>query len=172
MGITKYFKIKEDITIENRPKILGFKSSFTKAEYIDKDNNMLYVKSTGTYIDYTDYLDKTLLLTSDMFKEVVKIYHKDYIYKTVALREEDEPNIRVYWNIEMPDENKCLSNLTTFNHDGTLNKIVIDEKKADGLCMLRLKNKLWNIYVVRLDMAESLLRRGLLGFTLEELEHN
>jgi len=71
----------------------------------------------------------------------------------------------------MPDESKCLSPLTTFKSDGTFDKIVIDSNEADGLAIFRLQNKLWNTYVVRLDMAESLLRRSLTGFSLDELEH-
>jgi len=171
MGITKYFKIKEDRSIDNRPIILGFKSSFTKAEYIDEDDNVIYIKSTGKTIEYTDYFDTTLLLVNNEFKEVAKTYNKDYIYKTVALQEEGKTSQKVYWNIEMPDESKCLSPLTTFNHDGTLNKIVINDKEAVNLPMFRLKNKLWNTYIVCLEMAESLLRRDLVGFELEELEH-
>ncbi|MCL2610827.1 MAG: pentapeptide repeat-containing protein [Defluviitaleaceae bacterium] len=171
MTITKYFKIKEDRKIENKPSILGFKSSFTKAEYIDEDDNIVYVKSTGKTIEYTAYLDKTLLLVSDKFKEVAKMYNPDYIYKTVALQVEDENNQTIYWNIEMPPENKCLSPSTTFNPDGTLNKIVINNKEAESLPMFRLQNKLWNTYIINLNMAESLLRRGLVGFELEELEH-
>jgi len=171
MGVTKYFKIKEDKTINNRPKILGFKSSFVKAEYIDEDDNIVYVQSTGKAIKYTDYFDRTLLLVSDEFKEVAKMYNKEYSYKTVVLQEEGKPDQKIYWNIEMPDESKCLSPSTTFNHDGTLNKIIINEKEAEDLTMFRLKNKLWNTYIIHLDMVESLLRRRLTGFTIEELEH-
>ncbi|MCL1935161.1 MAG: hypothetical protein FWF57_02120 [Defluviitaleaceae bacterium] len=171
MGITKYFRIIEDKSIENRPKILGFKSTFKKAEYLEKENTIIYVKSTGKEIEYTDYLDKTLLLVSDEFKEVVKMYNKDYIYKTVALQEENTTNQKIYWTIEMPSENKCLATSTTFNPHGILDRIVINNEKAEGLTFFRLENKLWNTYIVNLKLAESLLRRNLQGFEIEELQH-
>ena len=170
MGITKYFRIREDKSIENRPQILGFKSAFTKAEYISEEDNVIYVKETGKELVYTDYLDKTLLAVSDEFKEVVKMFNKDYTYKTIALQEQEKSDQKIYWTIEMPFKNNFLHNCTTFNPDGTLNKIVINDKEACDLPMFRLENKLWNVYIISLEMAESLLRRGLVGFELEELE--
>jgi len=171
MGITKYFKIKEDETIPNRPNVLGFKSIIKKAVNMEEEESILHVETTGKAIDYTDYLDRTLLLVSDEFREVAKMYHKDYIYKTAVLLEKGKMAQKVYWNIEMPKENTRLSSLTTFKRDGTLDRIIINEKKADGLAFFRLENKLWNTYIIRLDMVESLLRRSLVGFTLEEIEH-
>ena len=172
MGITKYFRIREDRSIENRPQILGFKSAFTKAEYVTEDDNVMDVKSTGKYVEYTDYLDRTLLAVSSEFKEVAKMFNKDYTYKTVALQpEQEKSDQQIYWTIEMPSKNNYLHNSTTFNPDGTLNKIVVDDKKACELPMFRLESKLWNVYIINLEMAESLLRRGLVGFELEELDY-
>jgi len=168
MGIIKYFRIREDETIIDKPIFLDFRRTILKSESVENEENILYVKSTGKSIDY---MDKTLLLVSDEFKEVSKIYHEDYIYKIVILQEEGKASQRIYWNIEMPDESKCLTPSTTFKKDGTLDKIVINEKEVEGLAMFRLKNRLQNSYIIRLDMAESLLRRSLVGFILEELEH-
>jgi len=167
----KYFKISEDRNIENLPVLIGFVDYIVKARTIDDEDNIVRVKPKRS-IKYTDYMDKTLLCVSDVFKSVVELYHHDYVYKTVVLLNKDSGSQKLYWNIEMPDEAKCLSSKTTYYaHNGTLKDIVVNEKAAEGLSMFRIKDKLWNTYIVRLDMAESLLRRGLYGFTLKELAH-
>jgi len=168
MGITKYFRIKEDEEIRNRPIFLGFNSPILKAESVEGEENVVYTKSIGQFSDYTD---KRFLLVSDEFKAVLKMYHTDYIYKIVIIQVEGEESQRVYWNVEMPDECRCLAAATTFKRDGMFDKIVINEQEAHGLAMFCMANKFRNYYVVRLDLAESLLRRSLVGFVLEELDH-
>ena len=168
MGITKYFRIKEDEEIRNRPILFDFKSPILKAESVENEENIVYAKSIGQSLDYSD---KRLLLVSDEFKEILKMYHPDYTYKIVIIQVEGKESQEVYWSIEMPDECKCLAPSTTFNKGGMLDKIIINEQEAHGLAMFRIPNKFRNYYVVRLDLVESLLRRGLVGFVLEELDH-
>jgi hypothetical protein len=133
------------------------------------DANVFFVTGQAKTA-YTDFLEKPTLLVSDEFKKVAKLYNKAYKYDSVALTEEESELQTMYWHIEMPYMN-CLSEKTGFHHDGTLKNIVIAEKRAEGKAMLRLKNKLWDVYIVRLDMAESILRRALCGFIMEPVGH-
>jgi hypothetical protein len=170
LGVTvKYFHIKQDRSIEDTPEIKNFINNIANKTEIKDKANILYVKKS-TEIEYTDFMERPLLLVSDVFKNVVKLYNKGFAYKAVALTEEESEAQKLYWNIDMP-ETACLSPKSELNPDGTLKRIVISEKAAQGGVMLKIKNKLWSVYVIRLEMAESLLRRGLYGFSLEELLH-
>jgi len=68
----KYFKISEDRNIENLPVLIGFVDYIVKARTIDDEDNIVRVKPRRSSIKYTDYMDKTLLLVSDVFKALSK----------------------------------------------------------------------------------------------------
>jgi len=95
MGVTKYFRIKEDETIPNTPSLLGQTSSIKKAESIDAKANIMHVQPNTKGINYVD-LDRTLLLVSDAFKDVIKMYDKSYEFKAVALQE-GKSSQQLYW---------------------------------------------------------------------------
>jgi len=170
----KYFRIRPDSSIKNLPVITDFISTLTKPKELKDEASILHVKSEKVPY-YPDYMEKPLLLVSDEFKKVAKLYNKDYVYKAVMLMDKSGDIQNLYWNLDIPAI-ECLSPMCTYNHDGTLKKIVINESAfpggvGTGMGIFKIKDKLWSIYVVHLSMAESLLRRGLHGFTLEELSH-
>lgn len=129
----------------------------------------MYVRD-GKDIAYTDFIERPLLLASAGFTTVVRLYNKDYAYKSVVLTEAKSGAQKVYWTIDVPEAH-CLSPSSEYNPDSTLRRVVICEDAAQGRSMFRIKNIHWNIYVIRLDLAESLLRRKLYGFSLEALKH-
>jgi len=154
--------------MENRPKI-DFVNTIANPKSLGDQANVLRMQ-TNTDTVYPDFLEKPLLLTSDKFKTVAKLYNPDYIYRSVVLTDKNKDEHKLYWNIEMP-EIECVSPKSTYNHDGTLKNIVVDESATKGKCLIRIKNRRWSIYIIRLNMAESLLYRSLFGFNLAPLSH-
>lgn len=148
---------------------MGFANNIANKRELKDKANILYVRDSKK-TEYTDFIEKPLLLVSAEFTTVVRLNNKDYTYRSVVLTEEKSEAQRVYWNMAMPETN-CLSPRSEYNHDGTLKRIVIREDAVQGRSMFKIKNIHWSVYVIRLDLAESVLRRKLYGFTLEELEH-
>ena len=68
-------------------------------------------------------------------------------------------------------EIECLSENAEFNLNKTLVKrIILDNKKINGKKIFKIKESSKTLIVVRLDVAESLLRREFSGICLERLE--
>lgn len=155
--------------MSNPPEIKGFVSNIAKKRELGDKENILFVEENNG-VSYTDFLEKPLLLVSDTFKIMANLYNRDYVYRIVVLTEKSGKQ-SVYWHIDMPEAD-CLSPRSEYNHDGTLKKIVMQESAAQGRSLLRIKNVHWSAYVIRLDLAESILRRELGGFVLEKLEHD
>ena len=149
---------------------IDFVNTIAKPKSLDEAANVLRVQTNAETV-YPDFLEKPLLLASNKFKVVAKLYNPEYLYKSVVLTGKTKDEQKLYWNIDMP-EIECISPESTYNHDGTLKHIVIDESATQGRGMFRVKNRRWSIYIIRLDMAESLLRRKLFGFTLTPVSHS
>jgi len=164
----QYYLIKQDRRLENSPEILGFFNTFFDRQELKDRSNTLYVRDHPD-IYYPDFIDRPLLLVSDEFKSILKVYHKDYEYRAVVLTERERKVQNVYWNIVIP-ETDCLSVESSYYLNKTLNKMVIDHKKTEGRSLFKITNMRRTIYIIRLDLAESILRRNLCGFLLEELE--
>jgi len=168
--VAKYYKIEQDYEVKNAPEILNLANAFFNKRELPKNVNVLFVKErTNVEINYPAYIDRPVLLVSDIFKKVISMYHKDYVCQTVVLTEQSSGNQNVYWHIRVPEVD-CLSAKSVIGHDQLVKKAVIDEAKAQDRSFIKISNNIQSIYVVRLDLLESALRRDLCGFTLEELE--
>jgi hypothetical protein len=163
-----YFIIRQDKSLTTAPKIISYKSSlFNKRNLTDKIS-IMYVQKNNT-IDFVDFIDEPLLLVSDSFKEILKKYSPSFEYKAVVLTEPEKQVQQVYWNVELP-EVKCLSPKTEYYPNGLIKKMVIDVRQAEGYSMFKINNKIETYCIIRLELAESILRRGMWGFVLDEPE--
>lgn len=68
-------------------------------------------------------------------------------------------------------EIECLSEKSELNLNKTVvKKIILDKEKIKNKKIFKIKESLKTLVVIRLDVAESLLRREFKGMCLERLE--
>lgn len=124
----------------------------------------------GSQSRYTDFLEEPTPLVSGPFKEILAEYAPGMRVKQVVLLDLSgrPPRQESYWLI-LPERVDCLSDQTAFNVNGTLKQLVIDPAKLTGKCVVQVGGVMETLLIVRLDVAESLLRRELTGFKLERV---
>jgi len=168
MGVVyKYFQITHDDRAFNPPKLVHDYSITNKNE--PKDEILqIYVKDSPE-IEYIDFIDSPFLLVSDIFKKAVALYNPGFDYRAVVLAERETKAQSIYWHIDLPTVD-CFP--AQGNAMARINKIV-DTSKVRGLSFFKYQaaKNLLPLYIVRLDLAESILRRSLVGFKLTGLEH-
>ncbi|GAB6087298.1 hypothetical protein [Alkaliphilus crotonatoxidans] len=163
-----YFIIQQDQGIATAPKIKGFQRDLLHQNQLAEKINILYIENAKR-IDFIDFIDTPLLLLADDFKHILRRYCPNLEFKSVVLCNFDTQEQEIYWNVELPEVN-CLSPKTEYYPDGTLKKLVIDNSRAKEYSMFQITNKIKRYYIVRLELAESILRRNIGGFILKELE--
>lgn len=166
--VHKYYQIEQDRNIANLPQI-NYLNNYIHKNIPTDTGIQLYVEGKNE-IEYPDLIERPLFLVSDEFKKVFRIYQKEYTYHAVVLTERIRQSQKVYWHVELP-ERDCLSDKTEYYKNSTFKKIVIDEEKAEESSFFKITNYMHTFYIVRLDFAESLLRRGINGFSLKGIEH-
>ncbi|NFS30513.1 hypothetical protein FDF12_16850 [Clostridium botulinum] len=120
--------------------------------------------------EFLDILDRNLFLISKEMKKIIKKYDSEILFKTIPLI--DLPHERQE-NYYMPifEEVECLSEKSELNLNKTVvKKIILDKEKIRNKKIFKIKESSKTLVVIRLDVAESLLRREFKGMCLERLE--
>ncbi|WP_297430465.1 hypothetical protein [Clostridium sp.] len=134
------------------------------------DDVLIFNVKCDEETEFLDILDRNLFLISEKMKEIIGKYDLGILFKTIPLI--DLPHKRQE-NYYMPifEEIECLSENAELNLNKTVvKKIILDKEKIKGKKIFKIKESSKTLIVVRLDVAESLLRREFKGMSLKRLE--
>lgn len=132
--------------------------------------SVVYVKGNhGLGIEYPDYLERPIPLIADKFKKILQKYQKDVLFHRVMLIEKEAGLQKPYF-LMMPPEITCADNKETqYDAGGNVRNFVLDLEKAEKYKIFLAKDYREQI-IVRLDVAESILRRNANGIWLEPVK--
>ncbi len=170
-----FFIISQDSTIPDQVEPSGILKVISrdkiKEENIHKMDELAVqfeIKEKSSAV-YPDFIENPVPLVSDKLKEILGKYEEKIFFKPVLLADIKRSRQDVYW-LMVPDGIDCLSPESEFNKNGTIKRMVIDEKKIRYRKVFKVKGILESLIVVRLDAAESILRRELTGIRLKRVE--
>lgn len=160
-----YFVMKTDRRLSNLPQI----QLPEKLEDIDKVS-VLYVKeSHGLSIDYADYLEKPVRLTAEKFYKIMQKYQQDMVFHRITLIERETGKQKPYYFIR-PSEIICADKEeSVYDSVGNIKDFVLDIKKV-GNRKIFVAGDYRKKLLVRLDVAESILRRDANGIWFEPVK--
>ena len=170
-----YFLLKQDEEYTNAPVLRDvFKEidvrniNLLNAHKID-DIVIFNVKCTDE-TEFLDILDRNLFLISEKMKKIIEKYDPGILFKTIPLIDLAQGRQENYY---MPifEEIECLSENAELNlKKAVVKKIILDKEKIKNKKIFKIKESSKTLVVVRLDVAESLLRREFEGMCLKRLE--
>ncbi|WP_236896151.1 imm11 family protein [Clostridium beijerinckii] len=170
-----YFLLKQDEEYTNAPVLINVfnKVDFRNINLLNAhkiDDILIFNVKCNENTEFLDILDRNLFLISEKMKKIIEKYDPKMLFKTIPL-------INLYHkkqeNYYMPifQEIECLSEKAELNLNRTVvKKIILDKEKINGKKIFKIKESEKTLIVVRLDVAESLLRREFRGMCLKRLE--
>lgn len=171
-----YFWIKEDKTYMHTPVITNLNDIVNRRAAMSLENainipdiNVGFARSERP-LDYIDVLDGQLFLVNDGVKKVFSVYERSLQFKTVCiLNNLDGSNCNYYAplfvNVDcLPDEYKAVRNRNN------LEKMIIKASSVEDYSVFKIAGIDTDIVIIRLDVAESLLRRNIRKLTLERVQ--
>lgn len=169
-----YFIMKTDERLCRLPKMqmpkeLSFmEMTRQKVEKITMPS-IVYVKGEhGLSIDYADYLEKPIPLIADKFQKILQKYQQDMLFHRVILIEKETGQQRPYY-LMMPPRIICADKEESrYDAMGNVQDFVLDMKKV-GDRKIFLAEDYERQLLVRLDVAESILRRESDGIWFEPI---
>ncbi|BCZ45490.1 hypothetical protein psyc5s11_15570 [Clostridium gelidum] len=170
-----YFLLKQDKRYTNTPRLIDV---FNKIDV--RNINLLNAHKIEEMIifnvrcdeqtQFLDILDTQLFLISEKMKEIMGEYNGKIIFKTIPLIDSPHERQENYY-LPIFEEADCLSENSEFNLNKTVvKKIILDREKIKGKKIFKIKESSKPLIVIRLDVAESLLRREVKGICLESLD--
>lgn len=170
-----YFLLNQDKRYTKTPCIMDLFENINvrylnlvDSERID-DITVLYVRSDKD-TEYIDVLEKPLFMISEKLKKLLDRYNADIVFKMVPLID-FENNIQKNYYLPVIEEIEALSSESEFGFNKfTVKKAVLDEEKIKGKKIFKIKESDKTLVVIRLDVAESILRRDFKGISIKRLE--
>ncbi|ANY65224.1 hypothetical protein BBD42_01060 [Paenibacillus sp. BIHB 4019] len=105
-----------------------------------------------------------------LFQVKVELYEPRAVYKMVILMHMLTRRQQTYY-LPFFEELSCLSPYAELHQDQrTIKHLVLDRERLQGKKIVRVSESEMPLIVVRLDVAESLLRREPVGIRLERVE--
>lgn len=142
-----------NMTEEKIKKITG-----TSIAYVQENH--------GLNIEYADYLEKPVRLVADKFQKILQKYQRDIVFHRVMLIEKETGQQRAYY-LMLPPKIICADQEESrYDAMGNIQEFVLDVKKA-GNRKIFLAEDYNGQLLVRLDVAESILRREANGIWFE-----
>ncbi len=134
------------------------------------DDVIIFQVTAEERCEYLDVLDKQLFLISEKMMKIICKYDTDIVFKILPLIDSKRHTQENYY-LPIFEDIEALDEKSEFNLNRTIvKKIVLNKKKIEGKKIFRIKESEKTLIVVRLDVAESLLRRKPRGISLERLE--
>ncbi len=131
--------------------------------------NLVEMESQAEMI-FPDILDSPFFVVSRKFFGVVQLYVPNIKYKCINLFCKKDGKNELYF-LPIFKEIECLSEKSEFNlNKSIIKKIILDEAIIKDEAIFRIAGFDKSYVIGRLDFVESVLRRGLYGIKLCELE--
>lgn len=163
----EYFIMKTDKRLRRLPQIQIpqklFESDITKTSFV-------YIEAhDGLSVDYADYLEKPSPLIADRFQKILQKYQQDLILRRVILVEKEIGMQKPYY-LMIPSEIICADkDQSKYGAGGSIQDFVLDVEKVEKRAIFLAKDY-GRQMVVRLDVAESILRREANGIWFEPVK--
>ncbi|MBW6409681.1 hypothetical protein [Clostridium weizhouense] len=170
-----YFLLKQDERYTNTPRLkdIFYKINIRNINRLNADkidDVIIFQVTAEERCEYLDVLDKQLFLISEKIMKIISKYDTDIILKILPLIDSKRDRQENYY-LPIFEDIEALSEKSEFNLNKTIvKKIVLNKKNIEGKKIFRIKESEKTLIVVRLDVAESLLRRKPRGISLEKLE--
>lgn len=171
----EYFELIVDPMISNPIQIQHVDSSIYKNDATREEFDAAPKMTVGYFdnspqIEIYDLLGQPALLVSDSLKRLFALYDPNMQFKGIRVYandlEDDESSL--YWWPYIPPV-ACLSDQATKYPTGMLEHLVLDRDALHGEDIFRVSGILENKVVISLSVAESMIRRKMIGFTLKPI---
>lgn len=170
-----YFLVEQDLIFQNTPHMDDWAINrqlrgINKANADETASRLLFTLDGKNALVFIDMLSQPVFLVTAPVQELLTTYEPYLTYKEIVFVDKSNGQSKLYF-MPILDEVDCLSQSRQPNTYGTNLRLglIIEEKIQNKSIFKIMDNKIAYV-VIRLDLAESILRRGLLGFKFTPIQ--
>lgn len=170
----KYFLLQTDSRLNTAPEILDWFQRIDRRNiqmgksYRIENRQLFFIKSNPNTF-FPDVLSFPFFMVSEKIMSVIKLYEPKTIFKEIVLLDRKYAKSWIYY-IPVLEYLDCLSDASSLTRDkSTILNAVINLNKVSDQSVFYVAG-VGNLYTVaRLDIVESILRRGAKWIELREV---
>ena len=167
----KYFLMQADPLYVDAPVVRDWSGKIDRSKIVpglsyQVPSRMILNIYPNAYTTFTDVIDFPFLLLSKKCMDVVKVYEPQIISKQIILLDAENRNKQTYYLHILPHLD-CLSEESVLSPDGSeLREGVLDLSQIRSRGIFYISGLSHFYTVVRLDVLESMLKRGACGIKI------
>jgi len=170
----KYFLLQTDSRLNTAPEILDWFQRIDRRNirmgksYRIENRQLFFIKSNPNTL-FPDVLSFPFFMVSEKIMRVIKLYEPKTIFKEIVLLDQKYARSCIYY-IPVLEYLDCLSSASTLTRDRSIIlDAIIDLNKVGDQSVFYVAG-VGKLYIVaRLDIMESILRRGAKWIELREV---
>ena len=172
----EYFRISQDKRYTHPPVITNLNDIIQRRTQLSEeeaqevaDINVAFAKPEKT-LDFVDVLDSQMFLVGEQVRDVFGMYEPLLTFKSVCILNNMTGDYRNYYAPVFRTID-CYSEKSEANRNRSIiEKLVLRESEIRNLGIFKVGNVGTEVVVIRLDVAERPLRRGICQFWLERVQ--
>lgn len=162
-----YFWIRQDKRYRHIPAIQEFYSTFKRKDFVEEnairipEKNVVFTNSPVA-LDYVDILDEQMFAVSQPVRDIFRMYEPSMEFKDFCLLNNTLNDYKRYFTpvlVSIPCVKDYFKNIP----------VLIKERVIES-SILRVQDAKEEMVIIRLDVAESLLRRGIRKYELYQIK--
>ena len=172
----KYFKITDTSELKYAPQLINWYGKFDVRDirlksYPKLPKKEIFLISPSEKTIFTDFILFPFLLVSQKVIDVIKMYRELCFYREIILLDQVNGQSAIYY-LPVFNENNQLRIIEKVYDNGESRQgtIVFEEKVEINKNIFWSRDSLKRHTIISLDLAESLLRRNVIGLGIEEIE--
>lgn len=175
-----YFTLSQDLSFIHTVKINrdfipeNWKREIAKGRSVEFEFGKLPSRPHNFLVDnqkenvYPDLIEAPLPLLSNRLKEIFNSFEKNIQCSCAILSDPVLRTQEIYWLFAL-ERLECLGDGTEFYPDSTLKKLVLNRSLIGEHSVFRIHGIREKQIIIRFDVAESILRRPVVGIKLERV---
>lgn len=170
----RFFTIEQDKALQDQIRFRDFDINGPRHIFYKEDRDEIQ-ESTMIYLTKDsgeaapDFIQSPVYLVSDQVKKVFDVYEDDMVFKTVTIAHKERETIWVYHHLLL-ERLDAFAEETEFYTNGSIKRLVLDPEKIGDHKVFLLNDKRFPNPLISLEVAESLLRRNVMGIIFKEVE--
>lgn len=163
----EYFSLAHDSRLDELGPCIDFPESVLRGVDQAAATQTALVKQ-GVQMGYSCIIEHPVLLVSEEISQVLGQFIADTSAKTVLVLNPNNFSQDTYYLLQIPEVD-CLSEKHAVVEKGVVRKLVICEEKVRDVPFFKIQGLARPSLVVRLDVAEALLRMSLYGLKVSRV---
>lgn len=171
----KYYQLTLNPRYDVAPVILGWSAKYDTRLINERDSHklpyreLLFAEPSEDTV-FPDVLSFPLFLVTKKVFDVIQLYEPNMVSKQIILLDGKYGKSETYFMPILRSAN-CFHETTEWNKDGrTFKRLALERSKAGEYAIFRPEAASHTIAIIRLDLAESILRREARGIGLTPVE--